>query len=144
MEMERTQNSQSSIKKGKVGRFTLPDFKTYSEVVVIKIVLGTSLAFQWLRLCASNARSLGLIPGWGTKIPHAVQCSQKIKTKKIFFKDSTVLALGQTYRSIVKIREPETDPYIYDQVIFDTGAKIIQGDYKVFSMNDAGTTRCPY
>ena len=49
---------------------------------MIKIVLGTSLAFQWLRLCASNARSLGLIPGWGTKIPHAVQCSQKIKTKK--------------------------------------------------------------
>ena len=26
---------------------------------------------QWLRLHASNARSTGLIPGLGTKIPHA-------------------------------------------------------------------------
>ena len=29
----------------------------------------TSLAVQWLRLCTSTARDLGLIPGQGTKIP---------------------------------------------------------------------------
>ena len=40
---------------------------------------GISLVVQWLRLCASNAGGAGLIPGWGTKIPHAVQCSQKEK-----------------------------------------------------------------
>ena len=34
---------------------------------------GTSLAVQWLRLCGSNAGAMGSIPGWGTKIPHAVQ-----------------------------------------------------------------------
>ena len=27
---------------------------------------------QGLRLCASNAGSVGSIPDWGTKIPHAV------------------------------------------------------------------------
>ena len=26
---------------------------------------------QWLRLCTSNAGCMGLIPGWGTQIPHA-------------------------------------------------------------------------
>ena len=29
-----------------------------------KISQGTSLAIQWLRLCASSAGDMGLIPGW--------------------------------------------------------------------------------
>ena len=29
------------------------------------------LVVQWLRLHASNAGGMGLIPVWGTKIPHA-------------------------------------------------------------------------
>ena len=33
--------------------------------------LGTFLAVQRLRLCASNAGGAGSISGWGTKIPHA-------------------------------------------------------------------------
>ena len=40
---------------------------------------GTSLAVQQLRLHASNVGGAGLIPGQGTKIPHAV-------AKKKFFK----------------------------------------------------------
>jgi len=36
---------------------------------------GTSLTVQWLRLHTSNAGVLGLIPGQGTKIPHAVKPS---------------------------------------------------------------------
>lgn len=31
----------------------------------------TSLFIQWLRLYASSSESMGLIPVWGTKIPHA-------------------------------------------------------------------------
>ena len=31
-----------------------------------------SLVVQWLRFCTSNAGSVGSIPDWGTKIPHAV------------------------------------------------------------------------
>ena len=40
---------------------------------------GTSLELQWLRLHAPNAGGMGLIPGWGTKVPHASQrwCGQK-------------------------------------------------------------------
>ena len=38
---------------------------------------GTSLAVQWLRLCTSTAGGMGLIPGQGTKIPHAAPCGQK-------------------------------------------------------------------
>ena len=32
---------------------------------------GASLAVQWLRLCISTAGGTGLIPDWGTRIPHA-------------------------------------------------------------------------
>ena len=31
--------------------------------------VGTSLAVQWLRLCAPNSRGPGLIPGQGTRSP---------------------------------------------------------------------------
>ena len=37
----------------------------------------TSLAVQWLRHWAPTARGVGLIPGWGTKIPHAWWQGQK-------------------------------------------------------------------
>ena len=39
--------------------------------------LGTSLAVQWLGICASNAGGASSIPGGGTKIPHATWCGQK-------------------------------------------------------------------
>ena len=38
---------------------------------------GNSLAVQWLGLHTFTAMALGLIPGWGTKIPQAAQCGQK-------------------------------------------------------------------
>ena len=40
---------------------------------------GTSLTFQWLRLCASTAGSTSSIPGWGTKIllPHGPKKPRK-------------------------------------------------------------------
>ena len=40
------------------------------------------LVVQWLRLLASTARDLGSIPGWGTKIPHAVGGTDKKKKKE--------------------------------------------------------------
>ena len=43
----------------------------YLKVEVI-LFLKTPLVVQWLRLCASNAGALGLIPGWKTKISHAI------------------------------------------------------------------------
>ena len=43
----------------------------------------TSLVVQWLRLCTPNAGGTGLIPGQGTKVPHAAWCSQKYKERKV-------------------------------------------------------------
>ena len=43
----------------------------------------TSLVIQWLGLHASTAGGTGLIPGQGTKILRAMQCSQK--EEKNFF-----------------------------------------------------------
>ena len=41
-----------------------------------------SFVVQWLRLCEANALGVGLLPNWGTKIPHTMQCGQKMKTNK--------------------------------------------------------------
>ena len=37
---------------------------------------------HWLGFCAAIAGDSGLIPGQGTKIPHAMRRSQKIKKNK--------------------------------------------------------------
>lgn len=44
--------------------------------VSLTFICGTSVVVQWLVLCASNARGVGLIPSWGTKIAHAAWCSK--------------------------------------------------------------------
>ena len=36
---------------------------------------------QWLKLCTSTAEGMGLIPCWGTKIPHEAQHGQKEEKK---------------------------------------------------------------
>ena len=55
-----------------------------------------SLVVQWLRLCAFNARVVGLIPCWGTKISHAAQVSEKEinnlkNTERIPWSDDIIL-----------------------------------------------------
>ena len=45
------------------------------------IKVGTSLVAQWLGFHASTEGGPSLIPGRGTKIPHAEWCSQKKKRK---------------------------------------------------------------
>ena len=42
---------------------------------------GTSLAVQWLGLCASTAGGPGIDPCWGTKILHAAWHGKKQKQK---------------------------------------------------------------
>ena len=50
--------------------------------VSFSLTYRTSLEVQWLRPFTSNAGGVGLIPGWGTKIPHAAEHGQKVKKKK--------------------------------------------------------------
>ena len=40
-----------------------------------------------------------------------------------------------------RIQCPETEPHKYNQLIFDNGAKAINGEKMVFSTNDAETPR---
>ena len=48
-------------------------------------LLGTFLVVQWLRLHASTAGGMGSIPGWGTKMLHALQCGKKKKKNCHYF-----------------------------------------------------------
>ena len=63
------------------GKVQAEDKRVILDIIKITKFLGSSLAIQWLGLCASTARGLGSIPGWGTKIPKAVRHSQKKKKK---------------------------------------------------------------
>ena len=57
-----------------------------SEIEIPRIKfssVGTSLPVQWLRLRASTAGVVGLIPGQGTKILQAVQYGQKKKISSV-------------------------------------------------------------
>ena len=62
--------------------------QTYSECGT-----GTSLAVQWLGLHALTVKGPVSIPCWGTKILHAMQHSQKKKTKKDLVNLGTSLAV---------------------------------------------------
>ena len=44
-----------------------------------KVLQGTYLTVQWLGLHVSNAEHAGMVPGLGTKIPHAAQHGQETK-----------------------------------------------------------------
>ena len=66
-------------------------------------ILGTSLVVQWLRLCTSNAGDTALIPGWGTKIPHA--------TAKRFFKSQRPCLGPKASDSLFFLHLPSLWPY---------------------------------
>ena len=68
--------------------FSLYKKNLYTEVVghlPLTSSESTSLAVQWLRLCASTAGGAGSIPGQETRIPHALGLGQK-KPPKICIK----------------------------------------------------------
>ena len=50
------------------------------EIVSVKNHSETSLVVQWLRLCAPNTESLGLIPGQGTR-PRMVQLESSLSLR---------------------------------------------------------------
>ena len=54
------------------------DLSPPADPFILKSLYRTSLVVQWLRLCAPNAGSTGLIPGQGPKVPHVAWGGQKI------------------------------------------------------------------
>ena len=62
------------------------------QVIHKNYYFGNSLAVQWLRLHASIAGgTAGSIPGWGTKILHAMRRGQKKKKNCLFYEYSRFL-----------------------------------------------------
>ena len=59
---------------------------------------STSLAVQWLKLLASTAGDVGSIPGWGTKIPHAMVWPKKKKKAAAAEGASGVDVRGREFR----------------------------------------------
>ena len=54
-------------------------YSTGNSIQYSVVKMGTSLAVQLLRLCASHAGGMSLITGQGTKVLHATWCGQKTK-----------------------------------------------------------------
>ena len=67
---------------------------------------------QWFRLHASSVGDMGSIPCQGTKIPHAVQCGQKKKKKKILALTSFLSGL-QIYLFIIILHKREKNNVVY-------------------------------
>ena len=63
------------------------------------------LAVQWLRLHTSIAGGIGLIPGLGTKIPHATQHSQKNKDPSVCCLQKTHFRAKDPHRLKVRDRK---------------------------------------
>ena len=55
---------------------------------------------QWFRLSAYTAGGTGSIPGWETKIPHAMLCGQKRKLNRI-----TQLKIKKKKKERERVRE---------------------------------------
>ena len=64
-------------------------------------MIGTSLEVQWLRLCASNARGMGSIPGQETKIP--TYSATKKKKKKVAMINRKVMSLFKKELNMSKV-----------------------------------------
>ena len=61
---------------------TLVLYSCLVEGTLLRNESGTSLMVQLLRLCASTAGDVGLIPAQGAKILCATLCGQNTKKKK--------------------------------------------------------------
>ena len=68
---------------------------------------------------------------------------------KIYYKSTKIKTVWYWYKDRhrdqgIKIENPEINPYVYDQMIFDKGAKTIKWERTVFSTNGTGKTAYPY
>ena len=71
---------------------------------------------EGLRLCASTAGSMGLIPGQGTKIPCATLCSQE--KKKIQMQRVGMSLSVNTHMPTTQIPQPLTFPFLFLHALY--------------------------
>ena len=72
--------------------------KCKGDRMILKLSMGTSLAVQWLGLCASTAGGERSIPGQGTKIPQAMQCGNQYKSSN----NTTLIMANSKYYVCVR------------------------------------------
>ena len=75
---------------------------------------GNSLADQWLELGIFTAKGPGSIPGWGTKVPQAIEHSQKYINKQ---EDNS--QNGRQYMQIIYLIRDLHPKYIKNSTIKD-------------------------
>ena len=63
--------------------------------MILKLIMGTSLAAQWLGLCTSTAGGERSIPGQGTKIPQAMQCGDQYDNNTTLIMANSKYYVGQ-------------------------------------------------
>ena len=63
--------------------------------MILKLIMGTSLAAQWLGLCTSTAGRERSIPGQGTKIPQAMQCGDQYDNNTTLIMANSKYYVGQ-------------------------------------------------
>ena len=68
----------------------------------LKVEQENSLAVQWLGLCAFIDEDLGLIPGWGTKIPRAVWNNQKKKKSGTIQRFANLSDIRENYPMLIR------------------------------------------
>ena len=76
----------SSFKRKGILTYATTGMKT--EYIILREISQSQKGKYWdfpgspvVKTLPSNAGGMGLIPGWGAKIPHAVWCGQKLKKK---------------------------------------------------------------
>jgi len=68
---------------------------------------------QWLTLGAANAGGMGSIPGCGTKIPHTMCCSQRIKIYQK--KKKRLVWLGSCHTLGLVENRPDTQAFLAEK-----------------------------
>ena len=105
----------------------------------------TFLVVQWLRLCAFNTGGTGSVlqyRGWGTKTPHAVWHSQKVKIlkKKLLLQDRRGWKLrvkGRRMGPEAREEDRRTAPAtLEDRALRDCSRKPVKGSYQRVSQSD--------
>ena len=83
-----------------------PSSEPVCHIILFNDYVGTSLAVQWLGLRASTAGGVGLIPGRGAKISHAVQRGRKKNYSVIYSYEviytQLIIALFSKLRTSIK------------------------------------------
>ena len=77
--------------EGEIIKMSSKKYLKDKSLRALKVMVGTSLAVQWWKICTSTAGYMGLIPGQGTKILYAVQYGKRKRKKSHDIRNTIVI-----------------------------------------------------